>query len=335
LKRRIIVFDGMRPIDALRTLTALSVVGCGGLADRVSQPKSDDSGAFSQPYLAVSVYDPLLPLVTARDPGLPVRLVSGATADSPMSFAGLLQDRTLGESVIRSLVTISEMPSGAPVDYAVGNPIRNPDHHLETLDLTPVTPFAATGWYRVTLYPGETQQLVSCRTLANFPGVHWLTVPQSTDFYTCSRPMVTMVSMARQAGGTGSLSFVFSEALLYGDLDANPEAIMTIDGVVLSGCVTPYACSRGSLSPPGGWPSMRSYQLAITLTAAPASFTEITLAIPLALSAEKGGSVLDGTLGNPQAKVDGDWAVYSFKAVDMDTTASESGSKSLWYYRGP
>ncbi len=98
----------MHAIDALRTLTALSVVGCGGLADRVSQPKSDDSGTFSQPYLTVSVYDPPLPLVTARDAALPVRLVSGAAAYSSMSFAGLLQDRSLGESVIRSLVTETE-----------------------------------------------------------------------------------------------------------------------------------------------------------------------------------------------------------------------------------
>jgi hypothetical protein len=323
----------MRPIDALAMATALSVVGCGGLADPASPPKSDDSSAFSQPYLAVSVYDPPLSLVTARDPASPVRLGSGSTGYPPITFATLLEDRAIGESVVRSLVTMNEMPSGAPVDYTVGIPARD-DRQLETLALTPVTPFAADSWYRLTLYPGETQQLVKCRTHGNYPGGQWLTAPQAIDFYTYSRPMVMMVSMSRQPGGSGSLSFAFSEALLYGDLDANPEAIMAIDGVVLSGCVTPYACSRGSLTPPGGWAAMVSYQLAITFTAAPASFTEITLALPLALRAKKGGSVLDGTLGNPHARVDGDWAVYSFNAVDMDTTMSEGKWSSFWHYRG-
>jgi hypothetical protein len=273
--------------------------------------------------------------VTARDPASPVWLGSGLVGYPPITFATILEDRAVGESVVHSLVTMNEMPSGAPVGYTVGVPAQDPSRQLETLALTPATPFAADGWYRLTLYPGETQQIVNCRTHGNYPGSQWLTAPQAIDFYTYSRPMVAMVSMSRQPDGSGSLAFAFSEALLYGDLDAHPEAIMAIDGVALSGCVTPYACSRGNMPPPGGWAAMVSYQLGITFTAAPASFTEITLALPLALRAEKGGSVLDGTLGNPQARVDGDWAVYSFNAVDMDTTASEGKWSSLWYYRGP
>jgi hypothetical protein len=41
----------------------------------------------------------------------------------------------------------------------------------------------------VTVYPAERQQFVNCHTFGRINS-GWLTAPETTDFYTCSRPMV-------------------------------------------------------------------------------------------------------------------------------------------------
>ena len=55
------------------------------------------------------------------------------------------------------MVVLTDMTAGAPVSYSIGEAVRDPVTYAETIDLTPVTPFAANRWYRVTVSPGESQ----------------------------------------------------------------------------------------------------------------------------------------------------------------------------------
>jgi hypothetical protein len=100
--------------------------------------------------------------------------------------------------------------------------------------------------------------------------------------------------------------------------------VVAVDGAVLSGCMMPYACSGSS--------AQQSYDLRLDLAVVPTSFSEIVLRIPHAVKGVDGGTVLGGTKDNPFAVVDGEWAVYTFKASDMILT--DNNRVKHWYYTG-
>lgn len=273
-------------------------------------------------YPGFGLADPAQSLTTARDPALPLALrAMNLLGRPPYTFAALFQDRALGESAIRSLVTVTDMTNNAPVAYAIGNPSKSAAGYDETLPLTPVSPLAANTWYRATIYPAETQQFVQCHTFSRSPSKQ-LTALETTDFYTYSRPMVGQMFVAYKNGTTGYLDFLFTEQLAAADLAANPAAVVFVDGVALSGCMMPYACSGISGQP--------AYDLRLDLAVVPTSFTEITLRVPHALKSVGGGTILDGTKDNPHVTIDGDFAVYTFKAADMVLT--DSNLVKRWYY---
>jgi hypothetical protein len=269
------------------------------------------------------IADPVQAITTVRDPGRPLALkATNPLGRPPYTFAAILQDRTLGEKAIRSLVTVTDMTSNTPIEYAIGNPVKSAADNAETLTLTPLNPLAANTWYRVTLYPAETQQFLKCHTYGRRSSE--LSVPEATDFYTYSRPTIGEMFVAYKDGTKGYLDFLFTEPLLLSDLGANPAAVVAVDGAVLSGCMMPYACSGSS--------AQQSYDLRLDLAVVPTSFSEIALRIPHAVKSVDGGTVLGGTKDNPFAVVDGDWAVYTFKASDMILT--DNNRVKHWYYTG-
>ncbi|HEX7509526.1 MAG TPA: hypothetical protein VF550_22335, partial [Polyangia bacterium] len=91
----------------------------------------------SATYPSFGLTDPQA-LTTARDPALPLKLRSGVSVYS-QGFGAILTDRTVGEQVIGSLVTLTDMMVGAPVPYAIGDPARDPITYAETVTLTPAT----------------------------------------------------------------------------------------------------------------------------------------------------------------------------------------------------
>jgi hypothetical protein len=274
-------------------------------------------------YPGFALADPPQALTTARDPALPLALRAVSSGHSAPTFGTLLQDRAQGENAIRSLVTLTDMTNSAPVAFTIGDPVRDNTTYVETLALTPVTPLATNGWYRVTINPAETQQFVNCHTFGRISGV-WLTAPETTDFYTYSRPMVEEMFVAYKDGSKGYLDFLFTEPLSVGELASYPMAAVAVDGAALSGCLTPYSCSGSS--------AQQVYDLRLDLQVVPTSFTEITLRIPHAIKSVNGGTILDGTTGNLHVAVDGDWAVYTFKAADMILT--DNNAVERWYYAG-
>jgi hypothetical protein len=269
--------------------------------------------------------DPL-GLATARDPALPLLLreVPGG-GPSALAFNTMFESRAQGEAALRSLVVLTDMTNSAPVAYDIGEPVRDAMTGLGTLALTPAMPLAANAWYRVTVYPGETQQLVLCRTMSGKTS-RLLTAPETTDFYTGSRPMVADIFIPDKGGGKGYFQFDFTEALVAADLAAYPMAVVAVDGVELSGCPMPYACAGGVSSGPAA--------IRLDVTALPQSFTTVTLRIPHAIHSTSGGTILSGAAGNPYATVDGDFAVYTFKAADMVLTDNNNSVKR-WFYVGP
>jgi hypothetical protein len=263
-------------------------------------------------------------IITDRDPTLPLVLqaVSSSPARNRATFGSIFADRAKGESAIRSLVTLTDMTNNSSVAYTIGTPIEDPGTEVESLTLQPSPPLTANTWYRVTVYPAETQHLVSCHTFSRTWA--WLQAPETSDFYTYSRPMVFGMSITPKSDTKGYVQIDFSEWLSGSDLSAHPAATIAVDGVELSGCISPYPCS-GSTPAKVGW-------LRLDLQVIPTVFTEMVLRIPHAIKAIKGGTLLDGTVGNPYVKVDGDWAVYTFKAADMVLT--DDGLVRRWYYVG-
>jgi len=87
----------------------------------------------------------------------------------------------------------------------------------------------------------------------------------------------------------------------------------------------PYPCAGGVSAGPGS--------LRLDVTALPTSFTTVTLRVPHAIRSTNGGTILSGTVGNPSATVEGDFAIYTFKAADMVLT--DNTSIKRWYYAGP
>lgn len=136
--------------------------------------------------------------------------------------------------------------------------------------------------------------------------------------------MVAVVHLVSKSTTTTRVAFSFTEQLLGTDLSAHPAAQVVIDGKVLSDCLTPYPCS-------GNTPA-DFYAFEIISSGIPSSFSEITLRVPHAMKGVKGGTVLDGTASNPNAKVDGEWAVYTFKAADM--VLLPNGLEQVWYHGG-
>jgi len=264
-------------------------------------------------------------LQTARDPALPLRLreqPSGGPA--ALAFKTMFADRALGEQALRGLVTLTDMTNNTHVAYEIGEPLRDVASGLASLTLTPAAPLAANAWYRVTVYPGETQQLVACQTLSGRTS-KLLTAPETTDFYTGSRPMVADLFIPDKGGGKGYFQLDFSEPLLAADLAGYPMATVAVDGVELPGCPAPYACAGGASSGPAA--------IRLDVTALPMSFTTVTLRIPHAIRSTGGGTILAGTAGNPHAAVDGDFAVYAFQAADMVLT--DNNLVKRWFHVGP
>jgi hypothetical protein len=137
--------------------------------------------------------------------------------------------------------------------------------------------------------------------------------------------MVADMFIPDKGGGKGYFQFDFTEPLVAEDLAAYPMAVVTVDGVELSGCPTPYPCAGGASS---GAAAIR-----LDVTALPTSFTTVTLRIPHAIHSTGGGTILSGTAGNPHATVEGDFAVYTFKAADLVLT--DNNSVKRWFYAGP
>jgi hypothetical protein len=263
-------------------------------------------------------------VVTDRDSALP--LVLRAVSSSPQvrpAFSKIFEDRSKGETAIRSLVTLTDMTKNSSVAYTIGIPTEDPSSAVESLTLQPAAPLAANTWYRVTVHPAETQHLVNCHTFDR-TSLAWLQTPETTDLYTYSRPMVADMAIASKGDAKGYVQFDFTEWLSSTDLTAHPAATVAVDGVELSGCISPYACSGSTPTQVGS--------LRLNLQAIPTAFTEIVLRVPHAIKSIKGGTILDGTVGNPHAKIDGDWAVYTFKAAGMVLT--DSNLVRRWYHDG-
>jgi hypothetical protein len=138
--------------------------------------------------------------------------------------------------------------------------------------------------------------------------------------------MVADMFIPDKGGGKGYFQFDFTEPLVAADLDAYPMAVVAVDGVDLSGCLMPYACAGGVSSGSGS--------LRLDVTALPTSFTTVSLRIPYAIRSTSGGTILSGTVGNPYATVDGDFAIYTFEAADMVLT-DNGNSVKRWFYLGP
>jgi len=290
----------------------------------------DRSTASGQCAYVASAYAPVFALsdpsglTTARDPARPL-LLREVPGGGPyaLAFSTMFANRAQGEAALRSLVTLTDMTTNGPVDYDIGEAVRD-TVGLATLALTPALPLTANAWYRVTVYPGETQQLVLCRTMSGKTST-LLTAPESTDFYTGSRPMVADMFVAAKSGGKGYLQFDFSEALVAADLAAYPMAVAAVDGVELAGCPLPYACAGGVSAGPAA--------IRLDVASVPQLHTAITLRIPHAIHGTGGGTILEGTAGNPSATVNGDFAIYTFEAADVVRT--DNNSVDRWYYVGP
>jgi hypothetical protein len=251
-------------------------------------------------------------VTTAADPGL--TLVLRAISSSPQyqaTFDNLFTDRAKGESAIRSLVTLTDMTRGAAVAYTIGDPTPS-TNATETIALQPNSPLAPDSWYRVTVYPGNTQTFAGCNTF-DHRVFAWLTAPETTDIYTYSRPMVARMALVDK-GGKGYLDFTVTEPLAGGDPGTDNLAMVAVDGVTLSGITT------------------NSDVLRLDLQAIPSSFAEISLRIRHAIKSISGGTILAGTADNPHVTLDGDWAVYTFKAADMFLT--DSNTVLRWNYVG-
>ena len=254
--------------------------------------------------------------------GLLLKAESSSAMVKP-TFDWLKADRTSGEQIIRSLVTLTDMTKNVPVAYTIADPIMDAVWRTETVALQPSAPLAANTWYRVTVFPGDSQPQAKCHTF-NRLRTAWLTAPETTDIYTYSRPMVATITLASKSASTGKIIFAFTENLQGTDLSANPTAQVAVDGRTLSDCLNPYPCS-------GNTPTEFS-TFEMVSAGIPSSFTEITLRVAHSMKAVKGGTILDGTAGNPNAKVDGAWAVYTFKAADM--VVLPSGLEQVWYHGG-
>jgi hypothetical protein len=296
------------------------------VVDRADYGKASGQCASAAPasVAAFALADPV-GLTTARDPALPLRLRElPSGGPSTLAFNSMFANRARGEEALRLLVVLTDMTTGAPVAYDIGQPVRDAMSGLGTLALTPATPLATNAWYRVTVYPAETQQLVACRTVSGKTS-KVLAAPETTDFYTGSRPMVADMFIPDKGGGKGYFQFDFTEPLVAADLAAYPMAVVTVDGVELSGCPMPYACAGGVSAGPSA--------IRLDVTALPTSFTTVTLRIPHAIHSTGGGTILSGTSGNPHATVEGDLAVYTFKAADLVLT--DNNSVKRWFYAGP
>jgi hypothetical protein len=294
--------------------------------DRTDYAKASGQCASAAPAYAAAfaLVDPV-GLTTARDPALPIRLRElPSGGPSTLAFNSMFANRARGEEALRSLVTLTDMTNGTPVAYEIGEPVRDAMSSVATLVLTPVMPLAANAWYRVTLYPGETQTIVPCQTASGRTS-RLLIAPETTDFYTGSRPMVADMFIPDKGGGKGYFQFDFTEPLVAADLAAYPMAVVAVDGVELSGCPMPYACAGGASSGPAA--------IRLDVTALPQSFTTVTLRIPHAIHSTSGGTILAGTANNPRATTNGDFAVYTFKAADMVLT--DNNTVKRWFYAGP
>jgi hypothetical protein len=112
----------------------------------------------------------------------------------PATFRAIFKDRTTGEAVIRSLVTLTDVARGTAIEYTIGVPfVKETATAQEYLDLTPTPPLVPSTKYRITLYPGPTQQLVKCHTFGRITTMHGtpesaLTVPETTEFTTAGGP---------------------------------------------------------------------------------------------------------------------------------------------------
>ena len=255
---------------------------------------------------------------TARDPASAIILWAVAGGWSSPSFKGIFQDPEAGEKAIKALVTVTDMTAGTAVEYEIS---RMPSD--ETLNLVPTPPLSAGRWYRITLYPGESQQYVNCHTYGRY-GAAWLTAPVHTDFYTYSRPMVGGMFVAYKEGGKGYVEFDFTEWLVWADLDNGSHPKVFIDGAEATGCMSPFC---GSMPGPNGVQALN-----LNLSPPPATFETIELRVPYSVKSVNGGTLEDGTAGNPHASIVDFWAVYTFKSSEMVVT--DNGYVKRWSYSG-
>lgn len=275
----------------------------------------------------VALADPAGALQTNRDPETPLVLramPAGVGMVPPMAkFASLLKDPVKGHQAIRALFVLTDLATGAVIDYDIGTPFASPkDDRLEDLFLTPKTPLLTGKAYRVTVLPGESQSLLDCRTvtLAN----HFLDAPTVHDFYTSSRPMLDRARVVDKGNGAGYLVFSFTEPLSGASLSALPAVQALVDGV-------PVAMSPvlEGASPTDGVPTEVA---SIRFDVLPAAFAELSLRVPGATTAIAGGTVLAGAQGHPNAKVEGEWVVYRFPLAQLGTGAYNVGLQ--WVYPG-
>lgn len=261
-------------------------------------------------------------LETNRDPTRPLTLRAKIVAmEVPPTFDALFKDPIAGAAAIHALVTLTDMQSGQPVDYAVGLPQSSTTTYVQTLNLTPA-PLASGGWYRVTVKPGDAQSFVPQVTFDPF-GV--LKTPQLTDFYTSSRPMLARANVVSKAKGNvaGYVEFEFTEDLVAADLPS--QVTVLADGVPVSGCTV-------NLQPCQGIPinlALLKY-VQLMLTTMPVGFKTLELRLPAAARSVHGGTLGDGAKGNPYATVVGTDVVYLLQASEM--TVEDQGITQVWRF---
>ena len=278
---------------------------------------------YQLPGFRVTGPDPILSELDTDKP-LVLQAVSASGRSRP-SFAAFFQDRERGQQAIHALVDIVDRTLGVPVAYTIGEPQQDATTMGESVALTPVIPWVLGHAYRVTVQPAEAQSFVACHTYGS--GAEWLTAPASHDFFAYSRPTIATMFIAYKSGTTGYLAFEFNEPLA--DLAGYPEATVSVDGIPFPGCMMPYACS-GAMT---GASSTQPTQLRLDSTALPTTFSAIVLRVPHAVKSVHGGSLLEGTRDNPDASVEGEFAVYTFNATAF-TPTGEAAVKT-WTARNP
>ena len=249
-------------------------------------------------------------LETARGLSKPLTLTAeiGYIMQMPC-FAQLFADEAKGQAAIHALVTLTDMQTGQPVDYAIGLPQTVTNACVQSLELKPA-PLSSDGWYRVTVKPGDAQDFVKLVTWG--PGQSPLTAPLVRDFYTGSRPMLSYAVLAYKPrpGFAGYIEFQFTEPLA-----AANEVSVTVDGVPVS------TASETNDGPD---------RLRFDLVTMPKDFKTLELHLPAAAASVNGGTVGAGAKNNPYASIVGNEVVYMLKASDM--VFDPTNTVLRWHY---
>ncbi|MBI5524914.1 MAG: hypothetical protein HY897_01125 [Deltaproteobacteria bacterium] len=260
-------------------------------------------------------------LETYRKPTSRIRLWAHSMV-AKSNFEWMNADRAAGEAAIRALVKVQDMTAGKEVVYDIGDPKPGYDGSLSEIHLNPAAGFEGNRWYRVTLLPGDSQVFMDLHVFGSRSPLKWLDAPETTDFYTYSRPMIRDMRVRRDETGNRTVEFNLTEPLSWSDVGIDSRPVAVLDGVELKGCLHP-------LCYPAGIPDQ--FESMWAELPSEGSFHMIELRMPGNARSINGGALKDGAAENPHATVSGEWVVYSFNAEEM---VRDPDSDKTWYYSG-